>query len=92
MHRGAIKPTSVLDGGTISTRSSALRTQVREALRQLEASGLVEIRPRKGASVLPLTLPRLMQMFEVTAEIEATCVGLATHRITVMERAGSSHP
>lgn len=84
---GAIRPGSVLEEGTLSTRFSASRTPVREALRQLEASGLVEIRPRKGAFVLPLTLPRLMQMFEVTAEIEAMCVGLATHRITGVERA-----
>ncbi len=84
---GTIRPGSVLDEGTLSARFSASRTPVREALRQLEASGLVEIRPRKGAFVLPLTLPRLMQMFEVTAEIEAMCVGLATHRITGVERA-----
>ncbi|GAK72885.1 putative GntR family transcriptional regulator [Agrobacterium rubi TR3 = NBRC 13261] len=88
---GVIKPGSVLDEGTLSSRFSASRTPVREALRQLEASGLVEIRPRKGAFVLPLTLPRLMQMFEVTAEMEAMCVGLATHRITGVERAELFH-
>ncbi|NTF34193.1 GntR family transcriptional regulator [Rhizobium skierniewicense] len=84
---GVIKPGSVLEEGLLGARFSASRTPVREALRQLEASGLVEIRPRKGAFVLPLTLPRLMQMFEVTAEMEAMCVGLATHRMTGVERA-----
>jgi DNA-binding GntR family transcriptional regulator len=84
---GAIKPGTSLDEATLSSRFGASRTPVREALRQLEAIGLVEIRPRRGATVLPLTLPRLMEMFEVTAEMECMCVRLATHRITGMERA-----
>jgi len=84
---GVIAPGAVLDEATLLARFEASRTPVREALRHLEAAGLVEIRPRRGAIVLPLTLSRLMEMFEVTAEVEAMCVRLATHRITGLERA-----
>jgi DNA-binding GntR family transcriptional regulator len=59
---------------------------VREALRQLAVSGLVEIRPRRGVLVTRLTPERIMDMFEAMAEIEAMCVRLATHRMTPLER------
>lgn len=84
---GIIPPGTVLDEAALLARFDASRTPVREALRHLEAAGLIEIRPRRGAIVLPLTPDRLMEMFEVTAEIEALCVRLATHRITGLERA-----
>ena len=84
---GVIAPGTVMDEAMLLARFDASRTPVREALRHLEAAGLLEIRPRRGAIVLPLTLGRLMEMFEVTAEMEALCVRLATHRITGQERA-----
>lgn len=84
---GVLAPGTVLDEASLSETFGASRTPVREALRQVEAAGLIEIRPRKGAVVLPMTLPRLLEMFEVTAEIEVMCVRIATHRITGAERA-----
>jgi DNA-binding GntR family transcriptional regulator len=59
---------------------------VREALRQLSVSGLVDMRPRRGVIVTRLTPAQIMDMFETTAEIEAMCVRLATYRITPLER------
>ncbi len=85
---GLLAPGTVLDEATLAETFGASRTPVRDALRQLEAAGLVEIRPRRGIVVLPITLPRLLEMFEVTAEIEALCIRLATHRMTGLERAG----
>ena len=84
---GAIEPGAVLDEARLAESFGASRTPVREALRQLEAAGLVEIRPRRGVVVLPITVPRLLEMFEVTAEVESLCARLATHRMTGLERA-----
>lgn len=75
-----------LDEQQIADRFGASRTPVREALRQLSASGLVDMRPRRGVTVSSLTPKRIMEMFETTAEIEAMCVRLATFRVTPMER------
>jgi DNA-binding GntR family transcriptional regulator len=83
---GQIPPRTVLDEAQIGERFKASRTPVREALRQLEAAGLVEIRPRRGVVVLPLTRRKLSEMFEVTAEVEAMCARFATNRITALER------
>jgi DNA-binding GntR family transcriptional regulator len=83
---GQIPPGTVLEEAQIGERFKASRTPVREALRQLDAAGLVEIRPRRGVVVLPLTRLKLSEMFEVAAEIEAMCARFATNRMTALER------
>jgi DNA-binding GntR family transcriptional regulator len=59
---------------------------VREALRQLAASGLVDARAHRGAVVARPSLERLTGMFEAMAELEAMCAGLAAERMTPSER------
>ena len=81
-----MKPGTGLDEQHLAERFAASRTPVREALRQLSVSGLVELRPRRGVVVTQLTPERIMDMFETMAEIEALCVRLATYRITPLER------
>ena len=83
---GGLAAGSALDEQQLADRFGASRTPVREALRQLAVSGLVEIRPRRGVVVTRLTPERIMEMFETTAEVEAMCVRLATYRVTPLER------
>lgn len=83
---GALKPGTQLDEQQLGDRFGASRTPVREALRQLAAEGLVEMRPRRGAVVAVLTTERVFEMFELSAEIEALCVRLAAWRMTPVER------
>ncbi|GJE38372.1 GntR family transcriptional regulator [Methylobacterium persicinum] len=77
---------TTLDEQVLADRYGASRTPVREALRQLAASGLVEIRPRRGVVVAQLTPQRIGDMFETSAEVEALCARLATYRMTPLER------
>ncbi|MEE3624441.1 GntR family transcriptional regulator [Nitrospirillum sp. BR 11752] len=84
--RGDLPAGMQLDEQDLADRFGASRTPVREALRQLAVSGLVEMRPRRGVVVTRLTPERIMDMFEAMAEIEAMCVRLATHRMTPLER------
>ncbi|HZR90486.1 MAG TPA: GntR family transcriptional regulator [Bradyrhizobium sp.] len=84
--RGALAPGAPLDETDIARRFSVSRTPVREALRQLAASGLIETRAHRGAVVARPTLERLTGMFEVMAELEAICAGLAAERMTAVER------
>jgi DNA-binding GntR family transcriptional regulator len=83
---GGLPAGAALDEQDLANRFGASRTPVREALRQLSVSGLVDMRPRRGVIVTRLTPARIMDMFETTAEIEAMCVRLATYRITPLER------
>src|SRR5437868_13795112 len=84
--RGVLAPGSGLDETDIARRFSVSRTPVREALRQLVASGLVESRAHRGAVVAQPSIARLTEMFEAMAELEALCAGLAAERMPPAER------
>jgi DNA-binding GntR family transcriptional regulator len=84
--RGVLPPGAALDETDIARRFSVSRTPVREALRQLAVSGLIETRAHRGAVVAQPTLERLTGMFEAMAELEAICAGLAAERMTAIER------
>jgi DNA-binding GntR family transcriptional regulator len=84
--RGVLTPASPLDEVELARRFGVSRTPVREAIRQLAASGLVETRPHRGAVVARPSEDRLIGMFEAMAELEALCAGLAAERMTSAER------
>jgi DNA-binding GntR family transcriptional regulator len=84
--RGTLAPGAALDETDIARRFSVSRTPVREALRQLAASGLVETRAHRGAVVAQPSIERLGGMFEAMAELEALCAGLAAERMAPAER------
>src|SRR5580692_9179925 len=84
--RGALPPGAALDETDIARRFKVSRTPVREALRQLAASGLIDARAHRGAVVARPSLDRLSGMFEAMAELEALCAGLAAERMQPAER------
>jgi DNA-binding GntR family transcriptional regulator len=83
---GALPPGAPLDESDIARRFGVSRTPVREALRQLTASGLVDSRAHRGAVVARPNVERLNGMFEAMAELEGLCAGLAAERMTATER------
>jgi DNA-binding GntR family transcriptional regulator len=70
----------------LARRFSVSRTPVREAIRQLAASGLIEARAHRAAVVARPSEERLIGMFEAMAELEALCSGLAAERMSGAER------
>ncbi|MGN8550694.1 GntR family transcriptional regulator [Bradyrhizobium sp. 13971] len=84
--RGTLAPGAGLDETDLARRFNVSRTPVREALRQLAASGLIDARAHRGAVVARPSLERLTGMFEAMAELEAMCAGLAAERMTPAER------
>src|SRR6202048_4099742 len=84
--RGALAPGSPLDETDIARRFNVSRTPVREALRQLVASGLVEARAHRGAVVARPSIERLTGMFEAMAEVGAMCAAVAAERMSPAER------
>jgi DNA-binding GntR family transcriptional regulator len=71
-----------LDEVTLAARFGVSRTPLREALRMLAGSGLVELIPRRGAFVRHPGVVELVEMFEVMAELEAMCGRHAARRIS----------
>src|ERR1700760_1903993 len=83
---GDFEPGLRLDEHMLAERFGVSRTPVREALRQLASTGLIEIRPRRGATVASATSAQLDTLFGAMAEIEATCSRLAAMSMTPIER------
>ena len=84
--RGLLTLGAGLDETELARRFGVSRTPVREAIRQLAASGLVEVRAHRGAVVARPSEERLIGMFEAMAELEALCAGLAAERMHPGER------
>jgi len=84
---GQLSPGIRLDQAGLAKRFGVSRTPVREALNRLAATGLVELRPRRGAIVAAPGLRELLNMFEVMAELEGLCGRLAAQRMSVTEQA-----
>jgi DNA-binding GntR family transcriptional regulator len=83
---GRLAPGVRLDETALAQRFQVSRTPVREALRLLAASGLAESRPHRGVIVTQITPEHLQEMFEVMAELEATCARIAARAMTLEDR------
>lgn len=70
-----------LDEVQLAERFGVSRTPIREAIIQLTMTGLIETKPRKGATVSTPEPQHLQAMFEAMAEIEAACGRLAARRL-----------
>lgn len=83
---GELPPGSTLDEFSLAQQHGVSRTPAREALIQLAAEGLIEVRPRRGAVVKRIGPTQLLEMFEVMGELEAMCARLAARRNSASDR------
>ncbi len=83
---GILEPGTALDELGVARRFSVSRTPVREAIRLLAASGLIEARPHRSAIVARPSTEFLLAMFEAMAELEALCAGFSAERMSGFER------
>jgi len=83
---GRIAPGQALDETRLAATYTVSRTPIREAIRQLEAIGLAEARPHRGAVVARISAERLDEMFAVMAELEAICARRSAEFMTPPER------
>lgn len=81
-------PGTALDEETLGRRFGASRTPVREALRELAAGGLVELRPHRAPVVAVVDEDRIADMFEVMADLEALCARRAALAMSPEQRRG----
>lgn len=71
----------------VASQAGVSRTPVREAIRRLDAEGLVEMRPRLGAVVRLWTLDEIEDMFSLRAILEARAVERAAPRMSAADLA-----
>ncbi|MDB5778978.1 MAG: Transcriptional regulator [Polaromonas sp.] len=82
---GHLQPGTRIDESALVKQFRVSRTPMREAIKALVATGLLEVRPRQGVWVTIISLPKLMEMFEIMAMLEGQCAKYAARRATSEE-------
>jgi DNA-binding GntR family transcriptional regulator len=81
----ALRPGMKLPEDAIGEQFGVSRTSVRNALVRLNAEGLVDIRPNKGACVAEPTLEEALDIFSLRRSLEREVVNRLSKRITPAE-------
>jgi len=82
---GAFNPGDRLRETDVAARLDLSRTPVREALRRLEADGIVEHRPRLGAVIRKLSHGELVELYEMRIVLERTAAQMAAKHAAAAE-------
>jgi DNA-binding GntR family transcriptional regulator len=80
--QGDLAPGAKLNERVLCERLGLSRTPLREALKTLASEGLVALQPNRGATVTPLTLGKVREIFEVMGALEALAGDLACRNVT----------
>lgn len=84
---GTLLPGMRLRETDLADRLGISRTPVREAIRQLEADGLVIHLPRQGATIRSLDHAEVVELYEMRAVLEGTAARLAARAASDIELA-----
>ena len=85
LRRGLLNPGDRLVELDLAERLGVSRTPVREAIRQLEADGIVTHIPRQGATIRTLDYAEVMELYEMRAVLEGTAARLAARAASDIE-------
>lgn len=77
-----LRPGAQIFEGELATRYGTSKTPVREALNLLGQEGLVEVLPRRGYLVAPVTLRDVQEVFQLRLMLETAAAELAAEHIT----------
>jgi DNA-binding GntR family transcriptional regulator len=82
---GQFKPRERLIEMDLISRFAVSRTVIREALKRLEAKGLVRATPYRGVMVADLTVEEIEEIYFIRAELEKIAARLVLKHITPAE-------
>lgn len=75
------KPGECLNESQLSEALSIGRTPIHHAINKLQTQGLVEVLPRKGIVIRPVSLDEIMDINDIRLVNEVECVRLGAERI-----------
>ena len=87
---GRLPPGSALRQDELALRFGVSRIPVREALRALQAEGLVDYAPNRGAAVASLPLEEVLEMLEVRLALECHALRLSVPRMADADLDGAA--
>ncbi len=83
--RGDIAPGSKISEATLASQYGISRGPLREAIRRLEGSKLVQIQPNIGAKVVSLNIPQAIEIYEIREALEGLACRLAATRANAQD-------
>jgi len=81
IHQGELADGAILNQAAIASHFGVSRVPVREAMRQLQAEGLIETRAHRLAVVRGLDVDRLVEVYDLRALLEGYMIELAVPHI-----------
>lgn len=85
IENGQIEPGTRLLETELAARFGVSRTPIREAIRKLEAEGIVRHMPRVGAVVRQLGQQEMVELYEMRIVLETTAAEMAAQHASVAE-------
>jgi len=76
------KPGDYLNTAQVMNDLEMGRTPINQAIHRLASEGLLQVIPRKGVMVAPLSIDDALELIEVRLANESLCISLACQRVT----------
>ncbi len=80
--RGQFSPGQLMPQEEIAKQFGVSRAPIRDALRQLEAEGLIVMHPHRGAEVARLSAEDVEEVFLIRESLETTALRLSVQKMT----------
>ena len=77
-----LKPGSLAQENDLALRYGVSKSPVRDAFLRLEQQGLVEVLPRKGYRIKPISVADAAEMYEMRLLLERACIARAVDHAT----------
>ncbi len=90
IHRGELADGATLNQAAIATHFGVSRVPVREAMRQLQAEGLIDTRAHRLAVVRALDLERIAEIYDLRAMLEGFVIERAVPNLSVADLAAAA--
>ena len=78
---GRLRPDLFYSENSVAVMLGISRTPAREALRQLETEGLIEVLPQRGFRVRRISAPELVEFYDLRGMLESYVVRVLCHRL-----------
>ncbi|HET6318288.1 MAG TPA: GntR family transcriptional regulator [Chloroflexota bacterium] len=78
---GQLRPDQFYSENSVALMLGISRTPAREALRQLETEGLIEVLPQRGFRVRRISAPELVEFYDLRGMLESYVVRTLSRRI-----------
>lgn len=84
--KGELMPGDRLDEQMLADRFQVSRSPIRDALRELATTRLIEQKPRRGFAVANINTKTLRNLYEALSELEGLCARYCALRADAVER------